>query len=138
MFDKDDRPLYWLLFCTNNLRGLEEMKRAMWSVDSTGSLRFSDRDDPDQLSLLDVSFDQAWLAEELASRLAGRTMSVAAIKEFVLTDTPSYLFKSAMKSLELGGDEKAVATQAPPGRKPGTYPDDALDHIKIRFERSLF
>lgn len=138
MFDKDERPLYWLLFCTNNLRGLEEMKKAMWKVDNTGGFRFSDRDNPDQLSLLDVAFDQVWLADELASRLAGRTMSVAAIKEFVLTETPCYLFKAAMKSLELGKDKKVVVTQAPTERKPGTYPDEALKHIEIRFAETLF
>src|SRR5437868_4508331 len=32
MFDRNDMPLYWLLFCTNSLRGLEEMKEAMWEV----------------------------------------------------------------------------------------------------------
>jgi three-Cys-motif partner protein len=26
MFDRNSQPLYWLIFCTNNLRGLEEMK----------------------------------------------------------------------------------------------------------------
>jgi hypothetical protein len=35
MFDKNELPLYWLIFCTNNLRGLEEMKKAMWHVDKT-------------------------------------------------------------------------------------------------------
>jgi three-Cys-motif partner protein len=129
MFDNHGQPLYWLLFCTNNLRGLEEMKAAMWRVDKTGGFRFSDRDNPAQLRLLDDSFSQAWLAEELQSRLAGREMKVAAIKEFVLTDTPCYLFKRALKSLEK--NKRAFAVQAPAGRKPGTF--NNLDKIILRF-----
>lgn len=133
MYDKDERPLYWLLFCTNSLRGLEEMKRAMWTVDRNGSFRFSDHDAPDQLALLDVSFSQKWLAGEIAQRLAGRTMSVLDIKEFVLVETPCYLFKTALKSLERV--KRAVVVQEPKGRKPGTYSDDSMP---IRFEHSLF
>ena len=46
MFDNKGQPLYWLLFCPNNVRGLEEMKKAMWSVDKSGEFRCSDREDP--------------------------------------------------------------------------------------------
>jgi three-Cys-motif partner protein len=133
MFDKNEQPLYWLVFCTNNLRGLEEMKKAMWFVDKTGSFRFSDRDNPDQLRLLDDSFNQDWLAEELRERLAGREMSVLAIKEFVLTDTPCYLFKAALKKLEVGPTKSAMVLQAPQVRRPGTYPDQILNQIILRF-----
>ena len=51
MFDSDGRLLYWLIFCTQHIRGLEVMKKAMWKVDETGACRFSDRDDPGQLRL---------------------------------------------------------------------------------------
>ncbi len=138
MFDKNNQPLYWLIFCTNNLRGLEEMKKAMWAVDKTGEFRFSDEDNPSQLRLFSESFDQAWLAEELATRLAGKTMSVYTIKEYVLTDTPCYLFKTALKSLELGKERCAKVTKAPAGRKPGIYPDEQLQEIEMTFEKSLF
>ena len=109
MFDKNDSPLYWLLFCTNSLRGLEEMKKAMWSVDSTGEFRFSDSDAPGQLQLLKESFDPAWLAEELRSRLAGRTMTAMEVKEFVLVETPCYLFKEALRKLESNKTAKVIA-----------------------------
>jgi hypothetical protein len=107
-------------------------------VDKTGEFRFSDEDNPSQLRLFDESFDQSWLAEELAARLAGRTMTVYKIKEYVLTDTPCYLFKTALKSLELGKNSCARVVKAAPGRKPGTYPDEQLDQIEIKFESSLF
>lgn len=138
MFDKNDVPLYWLLFCTNNLRGLEEMKRSMWAVDKTGEFRFSDRDNPEQLGLLERCFDQGWLAEEMGLRLAGRTMTVLAIKEFVLAETPCHLFKAALKALE--STKAAVAVNQPIGRKPGTFPEAMLEGISLRFadRRSLF
>ena len=137
MFDKTNKPLYWLFFCTNNLRGLEEMKKAMWKVDSSGQFQFSDRDCPDQLDLLANSFDSSWLADELKSRLKGRVLTVFEIKKFVLTETPCYLFKQALKKLELHDDAVSVVN-SPPGRRPGTYADDTLKEVSIRFENSLF
>lgn len=136
MFDRDNRPLYWLLFCTNNLRGLEEMKKAMWSVDKSGGFRFSDRDDPAQLKLLEESYDSKWLAKELQSRLAARTMTAWAVKEYVLCETPCCLFKNALRSLEMS--KKVTPLSVPVGRKPGTFPDEQLDKISLRFANSLF
>jgi three-Cys-motif partner protein len=138
MFDKDSQPLYWLIFCTNNLRGLEEMKKAMWAVDKTGEFRFSDKDDPHQLLLFSERYNDIWLANELVTKLAGKTMSAYRVKEYVLTDTPCYLFKAALKSLEVGKERRVKVVKQPPGRKPGTYTDEELDEIELKFEDSLF
>jgi three-Cys-motif partner protein len=136
MYDKDNRPLYWLLFCTNNIRGLEEMKKAMWNVDKNGEFRFSDKDQEGQLPLLDRAFDQNWLADELKSRLSGRRMSVKELKEFVLTDTPCYLFRDGLRALETANSVRIV--KAPQSRKPGTFPEEVLADIHVHFEKSLF
>ena len=109
----------------------------MWKVDSSGQFQFSDRDCPDQLDLLANSFDSSWLADELKSRLKGRVLTVFEIKKFVLTETPCYLFKQALKKLELHDDAVSVVN-SPPGRRPGTYADDTLKEVSIRFENSLF
>jgi three-Cys-motif partner protein len=139
MFDKVDRLLYWLVFCTNSLRGLEEMKRAMWKVDESGSFKFSDNDNPDQLELLNAAHDQNWLAEELCAQLAGREMSVADVKEHVLTRTTCYLFKAALQSLETGKKQRLELVRAPARRRRGTFRDEDLDEIVVRFPpRSLF
>jgi hypothetical protein len=138
MFDRNGAPLYWLIFCTNNLRGLEEMKRAMWDVDKTGEFRFSDEDNPSQLRLFSQSFDDAWLADALSSRLAGRKTTASKVKEYVLTDTPCYLFRAALRSLETGPNKRTTVIAAPPDRKPGTYPEDQLDQITLAFEQQLF
>lgn len=136
MFDKNNQPLYWLLFCTRNLRGLEEMKKAMWFVDKNGEFRFSDRDNPDQLELLEKCFDQNWLADELRSRLNGQTVSASQVKEFVLVETPCYLFRDALRTLESRGDLTVI--KAPPRRRVGDFPDRALGEILVRFEKNLF
>jgi hypothetical protein len=79
-----------------------------------------------------------WIAEELPRNLAGQILNVYKIKEYVMTETPCYLFKTALKSLEVGKPKRVVAVKEPPGRRQGTYPDDQLDGIELRFERSLF
>jgi three-Cys-motif partner protein len=133
MCDKNDKLIYWLFFCTNNLRGLEEMKRAMWSVDQIGGLRFSDKDDPLQLNLFKVCTDET-LAHELASNLKGQTLSVLQIKEYVLTQTPAYLYKSALKLLEI--KEKLIEVKnALDNRRRGTFPDETL---QVKFLSNRF
>ena len=136
MFDKSGRLLYWLVFCTNNRRGLEEMKKAMWKVDDTGSFRFSDKDNPDQMRLLKDTYDQDWLAGELALKLAGRDVTVAQVKEFVLTETPCHLFKPALKTLETNTQPGIDVTAVPPGRRRGTFPDRDCEQIVLRFHRA--
>jgi three-Cys-motif partner protein len=133
MFDDANRLLYWLLFCTNNLHGLEEMKKAMWKVDKTGNFRFSDRDNPGQLRLLDDTFNQSWLADRLATLLAGRTMTVEQIKEYVLVETPCYLFKDALRILESRESLPLQVLRAPPKRRRKTFPDKHAANIVVRF-----
>jgi len=138
MFDSSDSPLYWLLFCTNHWRGLEEMKRAMWTVDKTGGFKFSDKDCPAQLQLLEKTFNQEWLAEELRSRLAGRAMTVADVCKFVLTETPCYQFKAALATLETAREPGMRVVRAPPDRKRGKFPNRYWKQIWVEFPRTLF
>jgi len=110
MADANDRPLYWLFFATNNIRGLEVMKSAMWRVDESGTFRFADNMNPDQLLLLQV-YDGEWLAGHLAERLSGQTLTVAQIKEYVLTETPCVNYARSMGRLVKNGQaERASGT----------------------------
>lgn len=138
MFDKANQLLYWLIFCTNSLRGLEEMKKAMWKVDDSGGFRFSDRDEPGQLKLLRDEFDQEWLADRLAGNFPGQDVTVAQIRKYVLTATPCYLFKPALKSLEMSKDPGLTVVRAPAGRRRGTFKDDDWEQIVLRFPSRLF
>jgi hypothetical protein len=134
MADKDAKLLYWLFFCTNSSRGLEEMKKAMWKVDPTGGFRFSDKDDPSQLNLFRACTDEI-LAHELSSSLKGRTLTISQIGEFVLTQTPAYSYKTALKFLEK--KEKSIEVKnAPENRRRGTFPDETLQ-IKFLCKRPV-
>ncbi len=127
MCDDADTLLYWLFFCTNNPRGLEEMKKAMWRVDPSGGFRFSDKDDPSQLRLFNGYTDRT-LEDELMQRLRGRTLPVAEVKEFVLRETPAYKFKSCLATMEKNGSVRPI--NAPPNRRKGTFPDE---HMLVEF-----
>jgi three-Cys-motif partner protein len=133
MYDMSARPLYWLFFCTNHLRGLEEMKRAMRTVDKSGAFRFSDRDLPGQLNFLD-SFDDRWLARELAREFHGKKTTVGEVGEFVLIHTPCHNYKAALRILE---KEAALEVHSrAPTRKPGTFPDARLEiQFKVQKEQ---
>jgi len=103
MRGSDHRLIYWLFFCTNSLKGLEEMKNAMWKVDPTGRFEFSDRD-ADQGMLM--TYTQAMLANDLDSKLRGRELTAKQLKEHVLTQTPEYRYSKAIKILK----EKDIVT----------------------------
>lgn len=130
MCDANNKLLYWLFFCTNNLRGLEEMKKAMRRVDRTGGFRFSDKDNPSQLNLFEDCTDDI-LAQDLISRLGGQKLTVLQVKEFVLTETPACLYKKALKLLEEKGALKVP--QAPFSRRRGTFPDKYMEEIQVEF-----
>jgi three-Cys-motif partner protein len=119
--------LYWLFFCTNSLKGLEEMKKAMWGVDDKGSFRFSDGDDPNQLALsIMTKADASWLSTRLHKKFLGAKIKVGSIKEYVLVETPRYRFKDGLKILEDDGRLRAIVE---PGskRKKGSFSDDEME-----------
>ena len=130
MCDASDKLLYWLFFCTNNLRGLEEMKKAMWKVDPGGGFRFSDKDNPSQLNLFG-SYQDEILAQDLGTTLHGKTLTLAQVKEFVLTKTPAYNYKTALKILVKR--ELLKVKNAPSNRKKGTFPDKYMDQMQLHF-----
>ena len=131
MCDRNDKLLYWLFFCTNSLKGLEEMKKAMGKVDSSGGFRFSDKDNLSQLNLF-TNYKETMLADELISNLHGKTLTLFQVKEFVLTETPACLYKSSLKILE---EEKGLlkVSNVPPERRKGTFSDKYMDQMQLEF-----
>jgi len=118
MHDENGQLLYWLFFCTGHLAGLEQMKKAMWSVDETGSFRFSDSEAPGQLLLLD-GFDQSWLANTLSDRHRGKALTIQDVERFVLVHTPCYKYIDALRILEK--EARADLLGAPPDRRKGAF-----------------
>ncbi len=128
MCNAQEQLSHWLFFCTNNDRGLEEMKKAMLRVDPSGDFRFSDRDDPNQYRLLN-SYDEASLENDLSSKFAGQTVAVHDVKMYVLTETPVVKFKETLKQLELR--DGITPLNAPPNRRRGTFADESM---RLRFK----
>jgi hypothetical protein len=128
MFDENTRLLAWLFFCTNAIDGLREMKKAMWKVDRTGGFSFSDKHGLGQLTLL-KGYSDTNLADDMKRGLIGKTISVGEVHEWVLVETPAYLFKRALAALEEQGIAKPINPQ--PKRRAGQYPDEKM---MIKFE----
>jgi len=122
MRDRRDALTHWLFFCTNSVRGLEEMKKAMLRVDSSGGFSFSDRSDPEQFGLLS-HYDSSNLVHDLVSRFSGKEVTVDTIRDFVLTETPLVKFKGVLREME-GRDFEVIA--APENRRSGTYSSGEL------------
>ena len=126
MRDHTDRVIYWLFFSTNNIRGLEEMKKAMLTVDSSGGFGFSDKHSA-QLGQL-FSVDQEWLATHLFTEHENKVLTVGEIKEYVLTKTPCCIFKGALGLLERNDRLEPLAP--PQNRSRGSFTDE---NMQLRF-----
>lgn len=106
---------YDMVYATKHILGLKVMKDAMWKVDNRGLMRFSDR----EIGVIDMfgGDDNARLAvkELLPTRLAGRTMSIDQIQEYVLAETP-YTSKHISKPLTALERGNGLANVSRPGR----------------------
>ncbi len=119
---------YFLFFGTNNLRGMEKMKQAMWKVDSSGTYEFSDFSNPYQPWLLS-HLDDSVLQRTLSNQFNGQTVSVEEVKEYVIAETPFYKFSTeALKPMEATGRIIVISTD--PKRRKGTF---AEGKTRIRF-----
>lgn len=130
MHGEGNKLLYWLFFSTNNIRGLEEMKKAMARVDDSGAgqFKFSDAQDARQLRLFGGVSD-ASLARFLSDKLCGKTMTVFQVKEFILTQTPCYLYNEALAILEREGRLHLV--DPPKERRRGSFAK--FPDLKVNF-----
>ena len=127
----DDRVIYWLFFCTNHIRGLEEMKCAMWAVDRSGGFEFSDKFASEHGSLF--SYNDEQLANDLVAELNGRELTVTELFEHALVNTPACKPYGGMKVLERSGGLRPVFQ--PEGRRKGSfkkYPD-----MRVRIEEPI-
>lgn len=133
MHGAGDELLYWLTFCSNSDRGLEEMKSAMWRVDPSGHFQFSDKHS--RQWRLFGNYDERWLAQHLQESFRNTTKNLSEIRHFVLTQTPCYNYNKALRLLER---EAAISiTGGPPGRKRGTFKrvDEAATVVRFHADR---
>ena len=126
MLNAGNRTDYFLFFGTNNLRGLEKMKDAMWKADPAGSFHFSDFTDANKTGKLFLDQpDFPQLKGMILARFKGNAVSIEELTEFVISDTPflgSHFKTQILKPMESQGELSVV--KAKESRKKGQFPDE--------------
>lgn len=132
MIGEKNQLIYYLVFATKHLRGLEVMKEAMFKVDRRGTYRFSDRTDPRQTFILDYGNEENWVsgASKLVyTKFRGQRVSVEEVHDFVIIYTPYIFRKKILQHLESSKPPRIVKVD---GRtRTLTYPD----RCKITFSK---
>lgn len=128
MLNKGNSTDYFLFFATNNLRGLEKMKEAMWKVDGTGSFQFSDhRDSRGQMSLFGANPNLEPLRGSILKHFRGRQISIEDLRDWVIAETeflPKHLKGPVLAPMEKAG---ALSVANPsPKRRRGTFSDGTI------------
>ena len=125
MLNKNNGTDYFLFFASNNIKGLEKMKEAMWKADPQGEFEFSDY--TESLGLMNL-FDQPnfeLLKSQLIKKFSGLEVPVEILREFVIGETAflaSHFKTQILKPMEDVGELEASRKDAKP-RKKGTYAD---------------
>jgi hypothetical protein len=114
---------YFLVFASQHFRGLEKMKEAMKSVDTSGAYRFCDASH-NQGELFRFDEPDSY-ADLLLSRYAGKTVVLDDVRDTVLLDTPFSTPNAVLKNLEQSG--RLTVQSRNPGRRRGTFkPEDTV------------
>lgn len=124
---KNNAPLFELVYATNNIKGLEKMKEAMWKVDPHGNYTFSFRDttNPNQIVLFEPEPDFTVLKEMLLEKFKGQSVSISDIEEFVLVETPflkTHIKNKTLKPMLKSGE---ISVKRPSGKKKG-FPEGTI------------
>lgn len=119
MVREDRKTGYFLFYGTRNVKGLEVMKDVMWRVDPGGGQRFSDKLAGEDV-LFEDEVDTRPLQRELAEHFRGQTVSIEALEQHVLINTPyakKHVKKATLKPMQLAG-----RISSPNQRTKNTYP----------------
>jgi three-Cys-motif partner protein len=125
MLNRDNRTDYFLFFGTKSIDGLKKMKEAMWKVDEGGTFQFSDATDPAQNVLFEAGPDVADLRAKLIAAFHDKSVSIEALEEFVLANTPyreTHLRKPILVPMEKAIPPGIAVISAPSKRKRGQFP----------------
>lgn len=132
MLNQGNRADYFLFFGTNNLRGLEKMKEAMWRVDPSGTFQFSDFTNANStIKLFPDEPDFEQLKRMIIKEFNGKDVAIEHLTDFVLAGTPflrTHFKTEILRPMESEGQLSIV--HAKESRKKGTFPDGTV--IKFR------
>lgn len=119
MRDGGNRTEYFLAFATHHPDGLRVMKDALWNLDQSGGVEFSDftAPSPDQGTLFEAEPNYVQLRQLIVDRFAGRrSVPIEEVNRFVLLETA---FRETHGKTVLREDEAAgsVVIHRPSGRR---------------------
>lgn len=119
-----NRTIYFLMFGTHSIRGLDRMKRAMWKLDPEQGVLFSGLTSGDPL-LFQPEPHYTPLENALQDRFAGETVTVKAVEKYVITDTDytSSHHKTVLKDFEMQGH---LVCMSPRSKRYSYGSDDIL------------
>jgi three-Cys-motif partner protein len=123
---------YRLVFATGHERGLELMKRSMWTVDPVQGISYSASTDSGQSVLFTPTVDTTPLLKELRSVFGNRSFTVEEASRVTLLRTP-FIPSSHLKTLTLAPAERSgeLIVQRPASRRSGTFTPD----VRMQFAR---
>lgn len=120
MIDNRGRTAYYLVYGTRSIDGVKAMKYAMWKVDPSGGVSFSDRLAGQEVFFTEDNLITSPLRQAILDQFRGATVKVDAVEHFVLARTPyreTHYKKQVLKPLQ---DEGLLTVSNQ--RTYGTYP----------------
>ena len=135
MYDSNNQPIYDLFFVSNHALGFVKMKESMWKIDELGGIRFSDKDDANQM----MAFN-----EDPISQIADIILKWGNDKQEVqiesltkhIENSTRYLRKHMVRALKmLESDNRIVIPELKQDGKPrrkNTYPDEAFIRFALK------
>jgi hypothetical protein len=127
MKDARNRTIYDLFFATNHSKGIDSMKDAMWRVDQSGGISFSDATDPSQVTLFTAEPDWNQLFDLLHAKFQGTKVRWPLVEE-AIRRSPFRIMRNPLK-LESKKPDSRFKIINPPGVRQGTLDADTV----IRF-----
>ncbi len=127
MVNMGNKVDYFLFFATNNLKGLEKMKEAMWKADPRGEFQFSDYTDALKLSNLFPDEPDYESLRKFIGRYSGKQVSIEELADWVVAETPflrTHVKKPVLVPME--GEGTVTVVNPKPGRRKGWYPEGTV------------
>ena len=128
MVNGGNRTDYFLFFGSNDIKGLLQMKHAMWRVDSSGTYRFSDRSTFNQPYLIEPTPDYGLLKSLIVRRFQGKDhFRVDELERFIIEETPfldTHYKRAILRPMEEAGE--VIVNQR---KRRFTYPTGTVLHI---------
>ena len=132
MIGEQNQIIYYLVFATKHLKGLEVMKNAMWKVDRTGSYKFSDITGFKQSFLIDYENEPSWVpnaAYAIYLRFKGKRVLDKAVYQFLIAETAFPKRKAPLYYLAEESPPKIINVWRPSKSKRG-FPDGCIITFK--------